>query len=51
MTPRILSFGDLMAIIGDSIIIVGLALFGTFAVLNPHRLQEYSRSIREVQSD
>jgi hypothetical protein len=42
-----LNFGDLVAIVGDSIIVVALALFGGFTLLNPDRLQSYYRGLYE----
>ena len=47
MTSAALDFGDLMAVVGDSIIVIALALFGVVAVLNPERLQSYYRGLYE----
>ncbi len=49
MTSVALNFGDLIAIVGDSITVVALALFGGFALLNPDRLQSYFRGLFERQ--
>jgi hypothetical protein len=50
LTSVALNFGDLVAVVGDSIIVVALALFGGFALLNPDRLQTYYRGLYERHS-
>ena len=50
MTSVALNLGDLIAVVGDSIIVVALVLFGGFALLNPDRLQSYYRGLYERHS-
>jgi hypothetical protein len=42
---KMLSSQDFFAILGDSIIVVALPLFGTLAVVNPRRLRDHYRSL------
>ncbi|HXZ39974.1 MAG TPA: hypothetical protein VEG68_04485 [Terriglobales bacterium] len=47
MTSVTRDLGDLLAVVGDSIIVAALALFGTLTIVNPKRFQSFYRSMYE----
>jgi hypothetical protein len=38
---------DFLEVLGDSIMVIGLALFGTIAIVRPKRLQTYYRGVSQ----
>jgi hypothetical protein len=40
-------FWTVVQLVGDTVLIIGLTVFGTIAVFSPKRLQEYYRSLHQ----
>ena len=42
-----ITFWDSLAIFGDFVIVIGLVLFGTIAIVSPKRIQDYYRGLHQ----
>jgi hypothetical protein len=45
-----IEFWTVVQLLGDTLVIIGLTVFGTIAIVSPKRLQEYYRSLQQISA-